>query len=536
MLVAAAGLALASIKIKGVGVGIVGVLFAGISAGHFGLRIEQAILEFVREFGLILFVFTIGLQLGPGFFTSFRKQGIKLNLLSLTVIVIGSLLALTLANFTGLNVAAALGLFSGAMTNTPALGAGQQMIRAIGQGTVDPAVAAMAYAIAYPGGVLGVIASLLFVRIVFRINPEKEADEYRLEQRGDVQPLARVNLLVENPRLEGVALAEAISPESEVVVSRIQRAGTSQVEAATETTVLHSGDVILAVGTGKALDRFAKLVGPRSEADLSRVSCRLVSERMAVTNKEVFGKSIAALHLGSQYHATITRITRAGLEISAAPDVRLEFGDVVQVVTDQANLGKVTDLLGNRSAALTETKFLPIFIGIMLGVVLGALPIAVPGMPIPLKMGIAGGPLIVAILLSRVGRIGPLVWYMPLNANLAFRELGICLFLACVGLKAGEKFFGRVLTAEGLHWLLGGLAITIVPLILVGVGARLLLKLNFTALSGLLAGSMTDPPALAFANAICKSDAPSVVYATVYPLTMLLRVVAVQILAIIFLR
>lgn len=536
MLVAAAGFSVASIKVKGVGIGIVGVLFAGIVAGHLGLRIEPAILEFVREFGLILFVFTIGLQLGPGFFASFRKQGVKLNLMAVAIIGLGAALTVGVATFTGVDMSAALGLFSGASTNTPSLGAAQQMLKSLpGTSADNAALAAMAYAVAYPGGVFGIIGVLLALRIGLRINPEKEAEQFRLEQRGDVEPLERMNFRVDNPRLENVTLEKVLGPDSGVVVSRIQRAGALRVETATERTTLHQNDALLAVGVRQALERFGALVGPQSDADLAHAPGRVASERMAVTNREVFGKSIEALQLGARYEATITRVTRGGLEISPAPELRLQFGDIVQVVADEGQIVNVVAVLGNRSAALNETNFLPIFVGILLGVLAGAVPIALPGMPLPLRLGIAGGPLILAIVLSRIGRIGPLIWYMPLNANLAFRELGISLFLACVGLKAGEKFFATALTDQGLHWLLGGLVITVVPILLVGLTARLLFKLNFTAISGLLAGSMTDPPALAFANAICKSDAPSVVYATVYPLTMLLRVVAVQILAITFL-
>jgi putative transport protein len=307
------------------------------------------------------------------------------------------------------------------------------------------------------------------------------------------------------------------------------------VETATERTVLHQHDVILAVGSRRALERFGMLVGPRSPTDLAHAAGRVVSERMAVTNRDVLGKSIEALHLGTRYEATITRVTRGDLEIASAPELRLEFGDIVQVVADEGRMAEIVAVLGNRYGALNETNFLPIFVGILLGVLVGTLPIEFPGLPVPLRMGLAGGPLVLAIVLGRIGRIGPLIWYMPLNANLALRELGISLFLSCVGLKAGERFFATAVTEEGLLWLLCGAVITVVPLLAVGLMARIVFNLNFTVISGLLSGSMTDPPALAFANAICGSDAPSVVYATVYPLTMLLRVLTVQTLAIFFL-
>jgi putative transport protein len=537
MTVGVAGLAIASIRVKGIGLGIVGVLFAGIVAGHLGLRIDQAVLEFVREFGLVLFVFTVGLQLGPGFFASFRRQGITLNLMAMAIILLGAVLTVGTALFAGVDTPAALGLFSGATTNTPSLGAAQQMLKSLNDDPADRAVlSATAYAVTYPGGVFGIIGVLVFLRIVFRIDPEQEGEQFRLEQKGDVEPLARVNLVVDNPRLASVTLADALGNDAGVIVSRIQRAGTAIVETATERTVLHRDDVILAVGTRRALERFSTLVGPESATDLAHAPGRVVSERMVVTNKQILGTSIEGLHLGERYEATITRVTRGDLEITPAPELRLQFGDIVQVVADEGNVGKVVAVLGNRFSALNETNFLPIFVGIVLGVLAGTLPIEIPGLPLPLRMGIAGGPLVLAIVLSRIGRIGPLIWYMPLNANLALRELGISLFLSCVGLKAGERFFATAFTALGLQWVLCGLAITVVPLLVVGVTARVFFRQNFTVISGLLAGSMTDPPALAFANAICRSDAPSVAYATVYPLTMLSRVLVVQILAIFFLR
>jgi putative transport protein len=537
MLVAAAGLALASIRIRGTGIGIVGVLFAGILAGHFGLAIEHTMLEFVREFGLILFVFTIGLQLGPGFFASFQKQGLKLNALAAAVVLLGALLTAGLALFGVTDVAAALGLFSGATTNTPSLGATQQMMKSFGERLADQqALPGIAYAIAYPGGIVGIMAVLVLLRRVFRINPEQEAQQFRHEQKGHHEPLQRMNLRVENPNLENLPIGKVPGLDSGTVVSRIQRAGAAGVEAATEQTVLHRGDVILAVGTPKALEQFRLVIGSESDLDLTRAPGRVAAQRMVVTRKDILGKTIEELDLGALHGATVTRVTRGELEITAAPELRLQFGDMLNVVGDESRLGKVAGVLGNRFGALNETNFLPIFVGILLGVLAGTIPIAVPGMPVPLRMGIAGGPLILAILLSRIGRIGPLVWYMPLNANLAFRELGVTLFLACVGLKAGEKFFATAFTAEGLRWLLCGLGITVVPLIIVGLVARLVFKLNYTVISGLVAGSMTDPPALAFAHTVCKSDAPSVSYATVYPLTMLLRVLVVQILAALFWR
>ena len=450
MLVAVAGLALASIKVKGVGIGIAGVLFAGILAGHFGMHIEKEILEFVRDFGLILFVFTIGLQLGPGFFASLRQQGLKLNVMAASVVLMGAAIAVAISFLARIDFAAALGLFSGATTNTPSLGATQQMLKSMPAELADKAgMPALAYAVAYPGGVFGIIAVLLFMRGIFRINPEKEAEQFRADQRKNVEPLERMNLLVENANVDNLAIAEIPGREGGVVVSRIKRAGVDEVETATEHTVLHQGDVILAVGTRRALQNFRVVIGRQSELNLVKVPGRVVSRRIVVTHKEVLGKAIEELDLDDVYGVTVTRVTRADIEMTAVPGLRLQFGDMLQVVGEESAMPKVSEVLGNCVKALNETNFIPIFVGIALGVIIGVLPISIPNMPVPVRLGIAGGPLILAILLGRIGRIGPLLWHMPVNANVAFRELGIVLFLACVGLKAGEKFFETVFTRRG---------------------------------------------------------------------------------------
>jgi putative transport protein len=529
MLVAVAGLALGNIRVKGVGIGVTGVLFAGIIAGHFGLRVDGEILEFVRDFGLILFVFTIGLQLGPGFFASFRRQGLKLNLLATAIVVLGAGVTMGAAYLLKINPFASLGLFSGATTNTPSLGATQQMLKTLGGKFAEQAgLPSLAYAAAYPGSVFGIISVILFLRFVFR----GETEATPVGQK-EPEQLERLNLVVENPNLNNLSIGE-IPGRDGVVVSRIKRLGAAEVETATEQTSLHQGDIILAVGTHTALEKFCVVVGRESKVNLLYASGHVISQRMIVTCKGVLGKTIEELDLPGHYEIAVTRVTRAEIEMTAVRGLQLQFGDMLQVVGNEKTLDEVAKLLGNRVHALHETNFMPIFIGIALGVLAGAVPIAIPRIPVPVQLGMAGGPLILAIILSRIGRIGPLVWYMPASANFAFRELGIALFLACVGLKAGGIFFETVFTGEGLHWLLAGLAITIIPLLLVASFARLVFKLNFTTISGLLAGSMTDPPALAFAHTISASDAPLVAYATVYPLAMLLRIFTAQILVVIF--
>lgn len=533
--VAVFGLALGALKYRGIGLGTAGVLFAGILLGHFGERIDHAILDFVKEFGLVLFVFTIGLQLGPGFFATLRQQGLRLNALAVSIIVLGAMTTALVAWLLGIDYAAALGLLSGATTNTPSLGAAEQALGTLPELAADrAALPALAYAVAYPVGIAGIIGSMLVLRLIFRIDSARELEAFRAEQQKGIEPLERVNLIVENRNLDGLTIAEVPGRlETGVVISRIRRAGAAEVQAATGATRLGAGDTILAVGTARGLAQFVRVVGRVSEADLMRSPGQVTYRRVAVTSKGVLGKAVKEIGLDHLYRVTVTRVTRSDLEMTAVPDLRLQFGDVLQVVGEPSDIARAAGALGNSLKALNETQFIPLFLGIALGVLTGVLPISFPGLPVPVRLGLAGGPLVLAILLSRVGHIGKLVWHMPVNANLAFREMGITLFLACVGLKAGEKFFVTVFTSTGLFWLFCGICITMIPLVAVGAFARKALKLNFITVTGVIAGSTTDPPALAFAGALAKSDAPSVAYATVYPMTMLLRILVAQALALI---
>ena len=531
-LVCLAGMAIGSLKVRGVGLGTAGVLFAGILTGYFGKPVDHATLEFVKEFGLVLFVFTIGLQLGPGFLAALRQQGLVLNALAATIVVLGALTAPILGRLMGIDPAAVLGLLSGATTNTPSLGAVQQALTALPDVSPDRQdLPALAYAVSYPVAIAGIIGSLLALKAFFRIDPIKEAEVFATEQRSDADPLERRCLIVENPNLEGVAV-EAIPShlETAVTISRIRRGGETEVRLATGDTILKNDDRIVAVGTRPMLDRFQQVVGRRSDEDLLQAPGNVTSLGVVVTSRRVLGKTVKELGLEQSLGVVITRVTRADLEMTAVPNLRLHFGDVVQVVGDQGSIQRAAVFLGNSLKALNETHFIPLFIGIALGIALGTMPIALPGLPQPLRLGLAGGALIVALVLGRVGRIGRLVWHMPANVNLAFREFGIALFFAAVGLMAGAKFFSTVFSPTGALWLLAGLVITIPPLLAVGIFARIALKMNFVALSGLVAGSMTDPPALAFASNISRSDAPMVSYATVYPLTMVLRILSAQIL------
>jgi putative transport protein len=529
-LVCVAGMTFGSIALRGVKLGTSGVLFAAILVGHFSKPVDHETLEFVKEFGLILFVFCIGLQLGPGFFASLRKAGLRLNALALCIVLFGALSAALLGWLVGLDGAAVLGIFSGATTNTPSLGAAQQTLASFPGISEDrAALPALAYVVTYPLAIIGIIGTLLALRALFRIDIADEVEKHIAAENAGVEPLKRRTLVVENPNLRDVAVGDVPGlVESGVVVSRIKRSGESEVSAATRGTKLSVGDSILVVGSAAGIDRFQRVVGRSSDENLVVASGPVAYRRVVVTNAEVLGKTVGELNLELLFDVVVTRITRGEIEMTAAPGVKLQFGDFLNVVGADDSLDRAASQLGNSLHALNETHFVPLFAGIAAGIALGTFPIACPGLPQPLRLGLAGGPLIVAILVGRLGRIGRLVWHMPRNANLAFREFGIALFFASVGLTAGPRFFSAVFSTTGLLWLVVGVCVTVAPLLAVGIFARKVLEMNYVDLSGLIAGSTTDPPALAFAGGVCQSEAPAVAYATVYPLTMLLRIMAAQ--------
>ncbi|MGZ5504500.1 MAG: putative transporter, partial [Chthoniobacterales bacterium] len=530
------GMALGSLKFRGIGLGTAGVLFAGIVVGHFGNPVDHHTLDFVKELGLILFVFTIGLQLGPGFFAALRKQGVKLNLLAAAIVVLGAVSAPLIGWLAGFDNAAVLGIFSGASTNTPALGAASQTLSTLPNISADRlGLPALAYAVSYPIAIVGIIGTLLFLKQIFRIDPVREAADFAARNRTPTEALERRTLVVTNPNLEGIRV-DAIPGriESRVTISRVRNGG--ETVAATDATVIHGGDRLAVVGTRAGLEQFERVIGKRSDEDLVLAESDVTFRRVVVTDRNVLGKTVDQLDLDDRFGVALTRVTRADIEMSAVPGLRLQFGDMINIVGREEDLEKAAAAVGDSLKELNETHFIPLFVGIVLGIAVGTMPIPFPGLPQPIRLGLAGGPLIVALILGRIGRIGRQVWRMPTNTSLAFREFGIALFFAAVGLSAGAKFFATVFSATGLGWLLAGACVTVVPLVLIGVFARVVLKLNFMDLSGLIAGSMTDPPALAFASNVAGSDAPTVGYATVYPLTTLLRILSAQILAIVLFR
>ncbi|MDB6006825.1 MAG: aspT [Prosthecobacter sp.] len=526
------GIGLGNIRFRGVKLGTAGVLFSGLAASHFGLRPNAEVAHFLKEFGLVLFVFALGMQMGPGFFASLRRQGRMLNAYAFLLVFLGAVVALAGGWMFNMPLPAVAGLFAGATTNTPALGAAQQ---ALASAHVDPALVtlpALSYAASYPLAIVGIIVSLIMLRAFFKMDVAHEAELFRQEQGAGIEPLQRMNLQVENPNLEGVSISEVPGvQETSVVISRHRPAAGGEVTAATPETKLHVGDVIMAVGTQTHLAQFGLVIGSMSEENLMKAPGRTTYRRVVLTNQEWLGKTVRELGLDHFHGVAVTRVSRGDLIFTALPDLRLQFGDMLQLVGDEDSLNAATQRLGNAVQMLQETKFAAIFAGILLGVLLGLYPIRIEGLPAPVRLGLAGGPLIVAILMSHLGRLGPMVMHMPINANRALRELGIILFLADVGLLSGEHFAATVFSAQGLQWVLLGVLVTLLPLLIVGFIARKFHRVNFMTLCGLLSGGMTDPPALAFATTMARCDSPAVAYATVYPLTMLLRIVAAQVIA-----
>ncbi len=535
-LVACLGLLFGNFRVKGISLGVAGVLFSGLLFGHFGITIDHEILDFAREFGLILFVYTIGLQVGPGFFSSFKRDGLTLNLIAVFVVVFGAVIAAAFALWGGIPLPAAAGLFSGATTNTPSLAAAQQAMKDIPGLSPDAAkLPALGYAVAYPFGIVGIIITMLVIRFLLRINPSKDASEYA-DVHAKMNPKPEViDLKVENPNLEGLPVKNIPAlNETGVVISRVYHQGVLQ--AALPKTVVHVGDIIRAVGPREKLNDLRVIIGSETQLDLRGTLGQTVARRVIVSRTAMAGKTIAELDARQRYGVTITRLTRSDVEVPVTPDITVNFADTLMAVGDDDAVRKFAAEMGDSPKELNHPQLIPIFLGIVLGVLLGTLPFHLPGIPSPVKLGLAGGPLVVAILLSRLGRLGSLVWYMPQAANTMLREVGITLFLACVGLKAGDQFVKTLVQGDGLYWMAAGTAITLIPLLIAAFWARLKLKMNYLTLCGLLAGSMTDPPALAFANQITPSSAQVVAYASVYPVVMLMRVICAQCLIIFFMR
>jgi putative transport protein len=528
-LTAILGLLIGSIRICGMKLGVAGMLFSGLLLGHFGLSLDPQLMMFLKEFGLVLFVFTVGLQLGPGFVNSMKSDGLKLNSIAVMVVLGGALIAFGVGHILKWDIGVTAGILSGGTTNTPSLGAAQQAMATASNDPQQANLAAMAYAVAYPFGVFGIILAMVILRVVFRINPKTELVLLQQKMAEGISAVERGTFVVENANLAGEPIKNIPGLGDEgVVVSRIRRESEKEAHGATRESVIEMGDRVLVVGSPEQLHRVELGVGSRVDEDLRKAPGLLLSKRVIVTNKIMVGKTIDDTQISQRFGVTVTRVSRQDMILTAMPNMRLQFGDMLNLVGEEAALESAAKALGNSVRQLNETSFASIFVGITLGILLGLYPWTIPGVPIPLRLGLAGGPLIVAILMGRLGKIGPLVIHMPINANTAFRELGIIFFLACVGLGAGANFVETAFSAAGLQWMALGAAVTTLPLLVVGFIARKWLKMNYLTLVGVLAGSMTDPPALAFANKLANSDCPALAYANVYPLTMLLRILVAQ--------
>lgn len=537
-LVAVVGLWIGNVKIRGVGFGIGGVLFGGIIVGHFvdqaGVTLSSPMLHFIQEFGLILFVYTIGIQVGPGFFASLRVSGLRLNLFAILIVILGGLVTAVLHKLFNIPLSVVLGIFSGAVTNTPALGAGQQILRDLGVPFEVVDQMGMSYAMAYPFGICGILLTMWLVRLFFRINVEKEAQRFEESSGNGHAHLHTINVRVENPNLNQMAIQDVPMLNSDnIVCSRLKRGELLMVPA--PGTLIQAGDLLHLVGRPEDLHNAQLVIGQEVATSLSTRGTDLKVERVVVTNEKVLGKKIRDLHVKQRYDVVISRLNRAGVELVASSSASLQFGDILNLVGRPEAIDAVAAELGNAQQKLQQVQMLPVFIGIGLGVLLGSIPLFIPGFPAALKLGLAGGPLIMALILGRIGSIGKLYWFMPPSANLALRELGIVLFLAVVGLKSGGDFVATLTQGDGLSWIAYGIFITAIPLLTVGILARMLAKMNYLTLCGMLAGSMTDPPALAFANNLhATSGAAALSYATVYPLVMFLRIITPQLLAVLF--
>lgn len=537
-LVAVLGLWIGNWRIYGVGLGIGGVLFGGIIVGHFAqtyaLDLNGDMLHFIQEFGLILFVYTIGIQVGPGFFSSLRVSGLRLNGFAVLMVVLSGVVTALIHKLFGVPLPVILGVFSGAVTNTPALGAGQQILTDLGS---DPALVdkmGMGYAMAYPFGICGILLVMWLLRLIFRISVDAEARDFDAKNGLKHELLQTMNISVRNPNLAGMPIHSIpIINSDEIVCSRLKRGEHLMVPL--PDTVLELGDLIHLVGQKQDLENARLVIGDQVDTSLSTRGTALQVSRVVVTNEKVLSKKIRDLNLKQKYDVVISRLNRSGVELVASSNASLQFGDILNLVGRPESIDRVADIVGNAQQKLQQVQMLPVFIGIGLGVLLGSIPLFIPGFPAALKLGLAGGPLVVALILGRIGSIGKLYWFMPPSANLALRELGIVLFLSVVGLKSGGNFVDTLLNGDGLSWIGYGILITAIPLLTAGILARAMAKMNYLTICGMLAGSMTDPPALAFANGLHPtSGAAALSYATVYPLAMFLRIMSPQLLAVIF--
>jgi Predicted permease len=538
-IVIASGLLLGRFKIKGVSIGTTWILFLGILLSHFGFRGDPIALSFMKDFGLILFVFSIGLQVGPGFFQSFKQGGVTMNLLAAGMILLAVLVTLSIHWITGESLTTMVGVMSGAVTNTPGLGAAQQTLSdaMVAEGATRLAASeasaslASAYAVAYPIGVLGVIFVVLLLKGIFKVDVTRERKVLEQEEASTQDAARRMHCEVENPAVFGRRISDVVGDMSDkFVISRLMRKG--EISIPGPNTVLQKGDKVLVVTSQSHVDAVRIIFGeevPMHLDDWVHKDEHLVTRRLAITKSSLTGKRLSELHIREKYGVSVTRVLRTGVELVARPNLILQMGDSILVVGTESDINHVASIVGNKPETLSHPNLVPIFFGIALGVIFGSIPISFPGIPQPVKLGLAGGPLIIAILLGHFGPKWRITTYTTLSANMMIREIGISIFLAAVGLGAGENFVSSVLNG-GYWWILYGALITLIPVFVTGLIARLVFKLNFYQICGLLSGGNTDPAVLAFAQDAYGTDYTSINYATVYPLSMFLRVLAAQLL------
>ena len=535
--VIAIGVYLGKFKVFGISLGVTFVLFAGIVAGHIGFTAPTDILTFIQDFGLILFVFMIGLQVGPGFFESFGTAGVKLNGLATTAILLNIIVmfACYLVFFDSSDKSALpmmVGTLYGAVTNTPGLGAANEALSTVFGDNAPPI--ASAYACAYPLGVLGIIGATILIRYVCKVRLEKEEEDLAAQEDNNVAKKPyKMHLEVTNKYLEGKTLLQVHDfLNRDFVVSRIVHDG--ELSIPNRDTIFHLGDQMLIVCAEADQEAITAFIGPKLDIDFAQQDQPLVSKRILVTNPAINGKTLASMHFSSVHGVNVTRLTRHGMDLFASASLPLQVGDKIMVVGPEDAVDRVASKMGNSIRRLNAPNIATIFVGIFLGLIFGSLPIAIPGMPVPLKLGLAGGPLIIAILIGRYGYKIHLVTYTTTSANMMLREIGLVLFLASVGIKAGASFFETVFEGNGLYYVLTGFLITIIPILIVGPIARIRYKFNYFTIAGMIAGTYTDPPALAYANSICSKEAPALGYSTVYPLSMFLRILTAQLVVLFF--
>ncbi len=531
-LVISLGLGLGQLQIKGLSLGTSGVLFAGLFLGVMGITMDTDMLNFVRDFGLTLFLYAIGLQVGPSFLASLKKKGLKLNLLALAIIALGSLFIVLIVLIGKLDVSLAIGLLSGAVTSTPALGAAQQALSAFPGQAGNATLANLGYAVAYPGSIFFLILVMIVLKYVLKIDLDKEEKLFEQQNEPKLPAIVCANVDVLNQNLIGKDIATLAKIAGQgVVVTRIYHSGTQKL--ATADSIIQAGDILHAVGTQERVDSFTAIVGRISEVELPSLPSQIVYRRVVVTKAEAAGSHIGDLNLSNRFGVVITRIIRAGIEFTPSSDERIHFGDRLMLVGHSTAIDNAAAFLGDSIKSLEETHLTPIFTGIALGILVGSIPFTFPTMPAPIKLGLAGGPLLVAMFMGNIREIGPFVAYMPNPAKSMMRDLGLALFLACVGLVSGPLLWSAITSGDGFVWMGLAALITMLPPVIVAIFANRVMKLDYVSILGILSGSMTDTAALAFASHMVKSDALSVCYAAVYPLTLLVRVIMAQVLVII---